>query len=349
MKPFLNGLVVGKFSPLHAGHRHLIDTALAQCDRVMLLSWSVPELPECPAETRLRWLKNAYPQCLIHTLTRANVESLKLTGAAVRSLPPNTAPDTEHRQFVGEYCQNVADFIPDAVFTGEDYGEGFAKELSVFFSTNDGQNIHVKHVFVARDGIISGTAIREHVHQWRDALTPFVYASFVKRVCFLGGESTGKSTMARVMAETYSTRHVAEYGRERWEEQQGKLLYADMLKIAQTQVEWENSAALESREWLFCDTSPLTTLFYSEALFSKADEELVKLANRPYSIVFLCEDDFPFVQDGTRMDDAFRKRQQRWYEEQLTKRRIPFIRLSGTPDERVSESIKALVSLSKRR
>lgn len=315
----------------------------------MLLSWSVPELPGCPAEIRLRWLKNAYPQCVIHTITRASVESLKQAGAAVRSLPPNTAPDTEHRLFVGEYCQNVAGFIPDAVFTGEDYGEGFARELSSFFSRNDGQNIHVNHVFVARDGIISGTAIREHVHQWRDALTPFVYASFVKRVCFLGGESTGKSTMARVMAETYSTRHVAEYGRERWEEQQGKLLYTDMLQIAQTQIEWENSAALESQEWLFCDTSPLTTLFYSEAMFGDADAKLVELANRSYSMIFLCEDDFPFVQDGTRMDDAFRKRQQRWYEEQLNGRRIPFIRLSGTLDERVENCIKVLASLSKRR
>ena len=33
---FNNGLIVGRFEPLHIGHQHLINTALSNCDRVLI-------------------------------------------------------------------------------------------------------------------------------------------------------------------------------------------------------------------------------------------------------------------------------------------------------------------------
>ncbi|MDF2622573.1 MAG: ATPase [Kosakonia cowanii] len=52
MKRFASGLIVGKFAPLHCGHERLINTALAQCERLWLISYSVPELPGCEPEKR---------------------------------------------------------------------------------------------------------------------------------------------------------------------------------------------------------------------------------------------------------------------------------------------------------
>jgi nicotinamide riboside kinase len=51
------------------------------------------------------------------------------------------------------------------------------------------------------------------------------------------------------------------YGRERWESKNGSLTYEDMLHIAERQVAAEDEASLQAKRFLFCDTSPLTTLF----------------------------------------------------------------------------------------
>ncbi len=126
--------------------------------------------------------------------------------------------------------------------------------------------------------------------------------------------------------------HVAEYGRELWEERAGQLAFADLLRIAEEQVAREQEAAGRAREWLVCDTTPLTTLFYSHVMFGCADPALEALAGRPYDVVVLCQPDFPFVQDGTRQDETFRARQHRWYEAELARRRIPFHRRGRRSD-----------------
>jgi HTH-type transcriptional regulator, transcriptional repressor of NAD biosynthesis genes len=43
-------------------------------------------------------------------------------------------------------------------------------------------------------------------------------------------------------------------------------------------------------------------------MFGQAAADLVQLAQRRYDTMFLCSPDFPFVQDGTRRDAAFRMR-----------------------------------------
>jgi HTH-type transcriptional repressor of NAD biosynthesis genes len=60
----LTGLVVGKFAPLHKGHEALIAFAQAQCDRLVILSYSKPELPGCPPDRRAVWLAALYPDAL---------------------------------------------------------------------------------------------------------------------------------------------------------------------------------------------------------------------------------------------------------------------------------------------
>ncbi|WP_000802160.1 adenylyltransferase/cytidyltransferase family protein, partial [Escherichia sp. TW10509] len=69
MKPFVTGLVVGKFAPLHCGHERLINTALAQCEELFIISYSVPEMPDCEPEKRLTWLQVSFPRATVLVLT----------------------------------------------------------------------------------------------------------------------------------------------------------------------------------------------------------------------------------------------------------------------------------------
>lgn len=328
---FRCGLIVGKFSPLHRGHQYLIGTALSQCKRLILLSYSNPEIHGCEAPHREQWLCELYPQT-----TRLVVNDRWLAdhfGNAL-AMPTNNAPDDEHREFVFRLLNDVLQREVDVVFTSESYGDGFAEYLQ----TRSARVRTVKHVLVDMKRArvpISGTSIRDDVHAHREWLDPAVYASFVERIAILGGESSGKSTLARELAAAFHTLHCAEYGRDLWVERGGQLQFDDMLTIARTQIEREHSRVRRANRYLFCDTSPLTTLFYCEEMFRVASPELRSYADRPYSHTILCAPDFPFAQDGTRRDAAFRDRQHAWYKRELEARATPYLEVSGELENRV--------------
>lgn len=335
---FHRGLVVGKFSPLHRGHEWVIEQALDECHEVVLLCYSNPELPGCSADRREAWLSTRFPGTRRLVVTDGRLQTLARPGEPPSRVPPNGADALVHRRFCGFLCQQVLGVTVDAVFTSEDYGDGFATELTRYFRERNPGAPAVRHVLVDRDRVripISGTRLRQDVHAHREWLAPEVYASFVERVCLLGAESTGKSTLAEALARAYATRHVPEYGREFWEQQSGRLVFEDLRHIAEIQVQREDAAALQARRYLFCDTSPLTTLCYSQFLFGRAETGLDQLAQRAYAVTLLCAPDFPLVQDGTRQTEAFRSRQHAWLLAELDRRGIPFQLLTGSLPERL--------------
>lgn len=336
---FRRGLIVGKFSPLHRGHELLIARALEACDELVIVSYSNPEYAGCERERRVRWLAAMFPQTTRLVLDDAELRRLCIdAGEAVQTLPANDAPAGVHREFVGWLCRAVLRTTVDAVFTSEDYGDGFARHLGDYFRRFGVAGAQVRHVSVDPARIelpISGSALRADVHRHRSFLSPDVYADFVERICLLGGESSGKTTLAQALARHWDTAWVPEYGRELWVRLEGRLTFEHMLEIAETQVAHERAASLLAKRWLICDTSPLTTLFYSLDGHGRADPRLDALAGRPYAHVILCLPDFAFVQDGTRRDDAFRSRQTAWYRRELARRRIAYRSVGGNLQARV--------------
>ncbi len=336
---FRRGLVVGKFAPLHRGHEYLIDSARSCCDALVVVSYSKPEFAGSEPERRRGWLGELFPDVRSLVVDDAWLTELASRATELRVLPDNAAPEAVHRRFVGRLCLEAGGGPVDAVFTSEAYGAGFAQELSAMFDTP------VQHVEVdcARSHVpISATALRKDVHGLRRFLSPAVYASFVRRLCVLGGESSGKSSLAAELARLTDSVCVAEYGRELWEHKRGALVYEDLLHIAERQLELEREAARRAHAWLFCDTSPLTTLYYSLEMFGRAAPELERLANARYDLTVLCAADFPFVQDGTRRDAEFRQRQHDWYVAELERQAFSYVLATGSLAERALAVIRLL-------
>ena len=165
-------------------------------------------------------------------------------------------------------------------------------------------------------------------------------ASSVRRLALLGGESSGKTTLARALAAAAGCEWVPEYGRQRWEELRETLGVDELVAVA-----LEQEALARARGWLVCDTTPLTTLQYCLHDHGRAPPELSALARRRYDLTVVCEPDFCFVQDGCRRDDQFRAQQHAWTVQQLTAMDMPWMAVHGPVAARVAQVLQALDSL----
>ena len=70
MKPFATGVCIGKFYPPHRGHTYLIDTALAQSERVtVFLAAPAPNTPRggCTIRQVAVRTANFIPPTLVNT------------------------------------------------------------------------------------------------------------------------------------------------------------------------------------------------------------------------------------------------------------------------------------------
>src|SRR5690606_26655575 len=56
------GLTLGKLAPLHRGQEWLIETALSQCDHLLILIYDSPEVTDTPLPVRAAWIRELYPQ-----------------------------------------------------------------------------------------------------------------------------------------------------------------------------------------------------------------------------------------------------------------------------------------------
>jgi len=164
-------------------------------------------------------------------------------------------------------------------------------------------------------------------------------------MALLGGESSGKTTLARALAAQLSTVWVPEYGRLRWEELRETLSADELLQVARKQVEWEEEHALQARGWLVCDTTPLTTLQYCLFDHGQDPTELQTLAQRHYDLTVVCLPDFDFVQDGCRRDGTFRAQQHAWTMARLAEMRVVPLLVSGLAPERLSQVLDHLTGL----
>lgn len=318
------GLVIGKFMPLHRGHQLLIDAALAECDDVTVVVYdSRPPgvYPPMPLATRLGWVTQLYPQ-LEQVVGLADPLE-----APANEDPANAAVYASQLEFLGPF---------DRFYSSEPAYERFARLLGA------------EHVVLdqARELVpVSGTAVRADPYRHRALMSPLVYRSLVRRVALVGTESTGKSTLARALAERLATVWVHEYGRELWEAQGLQGSFADHWRIAEQQRRREDAAVVHAREFLFCDTTAWTTLQWSLRSYGCADARLHQLVDATmgdYTWI-VCDNDFGWVQDGTRelegpLSSAFQRRQL----EDLTARGVDFVVVRGSVEERISQVLTRL-------
>jgi len=56
------GLTLGKYSPFHIGHQKVIETALNEMDKVIVVIYNSPETTRIPISIRANWIRSIYPK-----------------------------------------------------------------------------------------------------------------------------------------------------------------------------------------------------------------------------------------------------------------------------------------------
>jgi len=171
-----------------------------------------------------------------------------------------------------------------------------------------------------------------------------------RRVAILGPASSGKTTLAAALAERYRTVWVPEYLRE-FVDVEGRVPVAgDQFHIASMQRDREDVAAQGVDRYLFCDTAPLMTAVYSRHYFGGIDEQLARLADGhqdDYALTLVTAPDIPWVADGLQREcEEVSVIINRLLMKELAARRIPYVLVSGDPDQRLAQVAAVLDAAS---
>ncbi len=175
------------------------------------------------------------------------------------------------------------------------------------------------------------------------------------KVVLFGPESTGKTTLARLLAEHYETVWVPEFARDYLQEKFNRTQiiceYSDLLPIAKGQIRLENELAMEANRVLICDTDLLETLVYSRQYYEgRVDPLLRKYAElNTYDLYLLTDIDVPWEPDDLRDRPHQREEMFRAFEQTLIDYERDYIRLSGSQDQRMETAIDHIDRLLKNR
>lgn len=174
----------------------------------------------------------------------------------------------------------------------------------------------------------------------------------ILRITTYGPESTGKTTLARQLAEHFNTVWIPEFARDFLEEikiKEGRdCEERDLLPIAIGQTDLENNALENSKEFLFCDTNALVTKVYSDIYYNHCSEELEEAARlHHYDLYFLTDKDVPWEADGLRDSQEYRDSSFEVFKQNLIDYNKPFIQINGSKIERLEKASKIVIDLQK--
>lgn len=183
----------------------------------------------------------------------------------------------------------------------------------------------------------------------------------IKKVVVLGPESTGKSTLCQRLADHYNTLWVPEYAREYLEKNGTAYSYDDLLTIAKSQIELEDTISSQlpmaigtaispldtshsqlTPRLLFIDTDLYVIKVWAEFVFNKCHTWMLdKIAKREYDLYLLCDVDLPWVEDVLREypDKKIREKLFSLYKDIMINQTTPWFIISGNYEERLMKAI----------
>ncbi len=305
---YKRGMYGGAFDPLHTGHLNCMVQAASQCEELYIVLSYSRKRDRIPMEYRYRWIYNSLK----------HMDQVRIITIEDNEISKDAYDTRDSWERGRDYVISRIGHAPDVVFCGSDYrGSRRYEEL-----------YHCSAVYFDREEIpVSSTEIFEDPFRYWEFIPAVARPYFVKKVLLIGGESTGKSTLAQNLALVYNTNFLQEIGREVCEYAGGieeMMVEEDFHQILLKHKLQEMEAVRNSNRLLFVDTDALITKFFSHFLF--ADPGILRrnddLANaiaaiNHFDLILFLEPTVAFVQDGTRNERLLEDRM--GYSQQIKK------------------------------
>lgn len=318
------GLTLGKFAPLHKGHQFMIETALQEVDELIVVIYETKVTP-IPLHIRAGWIRKLYPSVRV-------IEAW--------DGPDGYSDDRGHEIREEQYILGLLNGEQVTRFYSSEF---YGRHMSIALGAAD------RRVDEARKQVpVSATMVRSDPYKYRDYVSELVYRDLITKVAFVGAMSTGKSTITEALARRYRTAYASEYGRDYWAAHQvdRRISFESFDEIAVGHIEREEQALLAADRYLFVDTNAITTYMYALDYHGRAPELLTRLAlenAQRYDLFFLCDDDIPYDDTWDRSGDQKRHVFHKQIIADLQARRIPYITLRGTLEERMCKVDEVLM------
>ena len=326
----MRSLVIGKFYPPTNGHKYLIDTAIAESEKVYIIICE--KKTEVPNGTlRLKWINEWY-----HNNKNVHIQLIE-----------DIYNDDSNSQLWAKLTIEWLSFIPDCVFTSESYGDNFVKFL--------GNGCKHRLVDINRNTIpISGTQIRNDPLNHLDYLQYNVRSYYVMRIIIVGAESTGKTTLINKLSEMFKVTTIPEYGRifaENKPQNMNEWVWTteEFVQIANLQIQAEIQAT-KNNKFIICDTDAFAASIWHQRYVGTISEEVERIYKN-YSksvnkqIYLLTTNDVPFVQDGYRDGEHIRDSMYDEFVKKLNDEHKHYHILNGTYDERFNKACEIIKNL----
>lgn len=169
----------------------------------------------------------------------------------------------------------------------------------------------------------------------------------IHRIVITGAESTGKTTLARALANHYTENWTREFVREYVNTLDRALQRDDLETIARGQYALEDEKLEQARRLIIHDTNVLSSIIYARHYFNtKLDWVSKRFKKRNYSLYLLCMPDIPWEADsGQRESPQTREQLQRIFKAQLDSLKLPYLEIHGTKEERLKQAVTAINKL----
>jgi NadR type nicotinamide-nucleotide adenylyltransferase len=162
----------------------------------------------------------------------------------------------------------------------------------------------------------------------------------VKKIAITGPESTGKSNLAKQLAEHFQTVFVPEFARDYINNLSRPYNQEDILHIAENQLINERRTTLKANRFLFCDTELIVAKIWSLHKYNDCHPWILEqIKNNHYDLFLLCDIDIQWEFDDQREHPHLRQFFFDWYKKELEYYGFPYRIVSGEGDQRIQNAI----------
>lgn len=268
-----NGMIFGKFYPLHIGHVDFIQRASGYADNLYVVVCTDDERDErLFAESSMKKMPTVKDRIRFVTKTFKNQKNIKVLHLPEDGIPPYPTGWKGWSDRVKELLAENNIKI-DIIFTNETQDvENYKKNFVDLTGSENVFNseLKIQTIDTPRNNFnISATEIRKNPYKNWYYIPKYVREFFVLKVAVIGSENSGKTNLTHKLANYYNTTYVKEYRKEYIKEElQGEkknLQYEDYSQIAYGHNEKITESIKNAHKLVIIDTE-FTSLqsYYSE-------------------------------------------------------------------------------------